>query len=46
MNRKSWTDEKLISRLIDNKTEKTRWHNISVLRSRPSQERDRILNHL
>lgn len=38
MNRKSWTDDKLISRLIDNKTEKTRWDNISALRSRPSQE--------
>ena len=38
MSRKSWADDKLISRLIDNKTEKTRWDNISALRSRPSQE--------
>ena len=38
MSRKNWTDDKLLSRLIDNKTEKTRWDNISALRKRPSQE--------
>ncbi|WP_333660770.1 hypothetical protein [Chishuiella changwenlii] len=38
MSRKDWTDDKLLFRLINNKTEKTRWDNIQVLRDRVSQE--------
>jgi len=38
MSRKNWTDEKLLSRLINNKTDRTRWENIFVLRTRPSQK--------
>lgn len=38
MSRINWTDDKLISRLINNKTNKSRWDNISVLRKRPSEE--------
>lgn len=38
MSRKNWIDDKIIARLIENKTEKTRWDNISALRERPSQE--------
>ncbi|MCU0351963.1 MAG: hypothetical protein MUF43_14235 [Flavobacterium sp.] len=38
MSRINWTDDKLLSRLINNKTDKSRWSNISVLRKRPSQE--------
>lgn len=38
MSRKNWTDDKLLSRLINNKTDKSRWDNISVLRKRPSQK--------
>jgi HEAT repeat protein len=38
MSRKNWTDDRLISRLINNKTDKSRWDNISALRKRPSQE--------
>lgn len=38
MNRKNWTDEKIISRLINNKTDKSRWENIGTLRQRPSEE--------
>lgn len=38
MNRNDWTDDKLISRLINNKTDKSRWDNIRALRKRPSQE--------
>lgn len=38
MSRKNWTDDKLLSRLINNKTDKSRWDNISVLRKRPSAE--------
>lgn len=38
MSRTNWTDDKLLSRLINNKTDRTRWDNISVLRKRPSQE--------
>lgn len=34
----NWTDDKLLSRLINNKTDKSRWDNISALRKRPSQE--------
>ena len=38
MSRKNWTDEKIISRLINNKTDKSRWENIRTLRQRPSEE--------
>lgn len=38
MSRKNWTDEKIISRLINNKTDKSRWDNIIALRKRPSEE--------
>mgnify|MGYP003520980937 CR=1 FL=1 len=38
MSRKNWTDEKIISRLINNKTGKSRWENIGTLRQRPSEE--------
>lgn len=38
MSRKNWTDEKIISRLINNKTDKSRWENIGTLRQRPSGE--------
>ncbi|SHK95522.1 hypothetical protein [Hymenobacter psychrotolerans] len=38
MSRLNWTDDKLISRLINNKTDKSRWDNIYVLRKRPSEE--------
>lgn len=38
MSRTNWTDDKLLFRLINNKTDKSRWANIKVLRKRPSQE--------
>lgn len=38
MNRNNWTDDKILFRLINNKSKKTRWDNISVLRQRPSKE--------
>lgn len=38
MSRINWTDEKLLSQLINNKTDKSRWDNIRVLRTRPSLE--------
>lgn len=38
MGRKDWTDDKLISRLTNNKSNKSRWDHIQVLRSRPSEE--------
>jgi len=38
MNRRDWTDDKLLSHLLNNKSDRTRWDNISVLRSRPSQK--------
>jgi len=38
MSRINWTDDKLLSRLINNKTDKSRWDNISALRKRPSIE--------
>ena len=37
MSRTDWTDEKLISRLINNKSDRSHWDNIHVLRKRPSQ---------
>ena len=38
MNRKNWPDEKLFFRLLNNKSDKTYWDNISELRSRPTDE--------
>ncbi len=38
MSRKKWTNEKIINRLINNKTDRTHWDNIRELRSRPSNE--------
>lgn len=38
MSRTNWTDDKSLSRLMKNKTDKSRWDNINVLRKRPSQE--------
>ncbi len=37
MSKVNWSDEKLISRLINYKTDKFRWGTIRILRSRPSQ---------
>ena len=38
MSKLNWSDEKLISRLINYKTDKSRWETIRILRSRPSQD--------
>jgi hypothetical protein len=38
MSRKHWTDDKIISRLLNNKSDRNHWDNISILRSRPSEE--------
>jgi len=38
MSKIDWTDDKLLSRLINNKSDKSRWDTISILRSRPSEE--------
>jgi hypothetical protein len=38
MSRKNWSDDKILSRLIVNKTDKTRWDNINALRKRPTIE--------
>lgn len=38
MSRNNWKDEKLLSRLCNNKSDKSRWDNIRVLRKRPSKE--------
>ncbi len=38
MDRKNWTTEKLFSRLLNNKSDRTYWDNISALRSRPDNE--------
>lgn len=38
MSKQSWSDEKLISRLINYKTDKSRWETIRILRSRPSKD--------
>lgn len=38
MSRSNWTDDKLLSRLTNNKSSKSRWDNIKVLRKRPSEE--------
>lgn len=37
MSRKEWTDDKLFSRLLNNKSDNTYWDNISELRSRPNE---------
>lgn len=37
MNRKNWTEERLFFRLINNKSEKSYWENISELRSRKTK---------
>ena len=38
MSRENWTVDKLLSRLINNKSDKSRWDNIAILRKRPSDE--------
>ena len=38
MNRKNWTSEKIFTRLVNNKTQKTYWENIRELRKRPNEE--------
>ena len=38
MIRENWTSEKLFDRLLTNKTQKTFWDNIRVLRNRPNPE--------
>lgn len=38
MSRINWTNDKLIVRLLNNKTTTSYWDNIKVLRSRPSKE--------
>lgn len=37
MSRKNWTNDKLFTRLLGNKTQRTYWDNISELRKRISQ---------
>ena len=38
MNRKNWTSEKIFTRLLNNKTQKTFWENVRELRKRPNEE--------
>jgi hypothetical protein len=38
MSRKNWTDDKLLSRILNNKSDETYWDNVRVLHSRPSKE--------
>jgi len=38
MSREKWTSEKIFNRLLNNKTQKTYWKNISELRKRPNQD--------
>lgn len=38
MSRKNWTSEKIFTRLLNNKTQKTFWQNITELRNRPNKE--------
>jgi hypothetical protein len=38
MSRKNWTSEKIFTRLLNNKTQKTFWENIQELRKRPNKE--------
>lgn len=38
MSRKNWTSEKIFTRLLNNKTQKTFWANVGELRKRPNKE--------
>ena len=38
MSRKNWTSEKIFTRLLNNKTQKTFWDNVGELRKRPNKE--------
>tara|TARA_R110002096_G_scaffold434683_2_gene657349 strand:+ start:789 stop:1598 length:810 start_codon:yes stop_codon:yes gene_type:complete len=38
MSRKKWTSEKIFTRLLNNKTQKTFWKNVRELRKRPNNE--------
>jgi len=38
MTKKNWTTEKLFTRLLNNKSKKSYWEYISILRSRPDEE--------
>lgn len=38
MSRKKWTSEKIYTRLLNNRTQKTFWENIRELRKRPNKE--------
>ncbi|GAB7258319.1 hypothetical protein [Polaribacter sp. OB-PA-B3] len=38
MSRKKWTSEKIFTRLLNNKTQKTFWENIRELRKRPNKK--------
>ncbi|MDO5971274.1 hypothetical protein Q4Q35_15810 [Flavivirga aquimarina] len=38
MSRKKWTSEKIFTRLLNNKTQKTFWENIRELRKRPNKD--------
>jgi len=38
MNKKNWTTEKLFTRLLNNKSKKSYWEYISILRSRPDED--------
>lgn len=38
MSRKNWTSEKIFTRLLNNKTQKTFWENVGELRKRPNKE--------
>ncbi|WP_405377574.1 hypothetical protein [Nonlabens sp. Asnod3-A02] len=38
MSREKWTSEKIFTRLLNNKTQKTYWENVSELRKRPNQD--------
>lgn len=38
MSRKKWTSEKIFTRLLNNKTQKTLWRNVQELRKRPNIE--------
>lgn len=38
MSKINWTDDQLLSRLIHNKSDKSRWETIAILRKRPGKE--------
>ena len=38
MGRKNWTSEKVFDRLVNNKSQKTYWDNISELRKRDNED--------